>query len=117
MSDCFQIRKAVARESFPLAEGSELRRGDLRSGGWVEIVGALSQPCDERLSGSLARFRGREEDPRQASVSTQMRILEELREARLLEVHDVFAASRRRADEDHPAKHRRPILRDLLRDH
>ena len=32
-------------------------------------------------------------------------------------MHDVFAASRRGADEDHPAKHRRPILRDLLGDH
>jgi len=32
-------------------------------------------------------------------------------------VHDVFATSRRGADEDHPAKHRRPILRDLLSDH
>ena len=32
-------------------------------------------------------------------------------------MHDVFAASRRSADEDHPAKHRRPILRNLLSDH
>ena len=39
------------------------------------------------------------------------------RKGRLLEVHDVFAASRRGADEDHPAKHRWPILRDLLSDH
>ena len=40
----------------------------------------------------------------QDSVSLQLRILEELREAGLLEVHDVFAAARSRADENHPAK-------------
>src|SRR5258705_390043 len=50
-------------------------------------------------------------------VATILWILDMLREARLLEVHDVLAAARSRAHEDHTTKDRRPVLGHLLGDH
>ena len=50
-------------------------------------------------------------------IAPILRILEVLGETRFLEVHDVLAAARRRADEDHAMKDRRTVLRDLLGDH
>ena len=53
----------------------------------------------------------------QDGIAAIPRILEVLCEARFLEVHDVLSAARSRADEDHPPKDRRTVLRDLLGDH
>jgi hypothetical protein len=50
-------------------------------------------------------------------IAPILRILEVLGETRLLEVHDVLAAARRRADEDHAMNDRRTVLRRLLGDH
>ena len=80
-----------------------MRGGDLGSGHGFEIVGALRQACDERLSSSLARLCGREEELLQSCVSTQVWILEDLRDARLLQEHDVMAAARGGSNENHPA--------------
>src|SRR5438093_199438 len=58
-----------------------------------------------------------EEDLLQDGIATILRILDVLREARFLEMHDVLAAARSRAHEDHTMNDRRSVLGHLLRDH
>src|SRR5207247_8017082 len=72
---------------------------------------------DECPASGLARGRRREEDLLEDGIAPILRILEVLGETRLLEVHDVLAAARRRADEDHAMNDRRTVLRRLLGDH
>src|SRR5690242_3860585 len=95
-----QVGEALASEALPLAEGGYLRLGHVRPGGRVAVVLSLHQSRDERLPSRLARGRRREEDFLEDGVAAIPRILEVLCEARFLEVHDVLAAARSRADED-----------------
>jgi hypothetical protein len=78
---------------------------------------SLGEPPSESLSGSLAGRRRREEDLLQDVVPAVRRVLDALRQAWFLQVHDVLAASRRGSDEDHPAEDRRPVLHHLKRNH
>jgi hypothetical protein len=68
-------------------------------------------------AGVLVRLRRREEQLLKNPVTLKLRIGKMLGEAGLLKMHDVFAAPRCRADENHPAEERRSIERHLLRHH
>src|SRR5258708_4171440 len=98
MTDALQVGKALARIALPLAKRGQLCAGNVRPGGRLAPFLALHQSRDERRGGGLARGRRREEDLLQDGKPAILRILEVLREARLLEVHDVLAAPRSRAD-------------------
>jgi len=101
----------------PVPEGRQLR---LSNGGprhRLPILFAEDEPFDERRTRRLARFRRCKENLLQDRVSLKLGISEMFGEARLIEVHDVLAASRRRAHEDYSAKDRGTIQRHLLRDH
>src|SRR5262249_47313824 len=113
----FQVDEALAGVALPLAKSGYLRLGNVRPGGRVAVVLSLHQSRDERLASSLARGRRCEEDLLEHGIAAIPRILERLYEARFLEVHDVLAATRSRADEDHPTNDRRTVLRYLLGDH
>jgi hypothetical protein len=63
------------------------------------------------------RGRARKEDLLQDGKPAILRILEVLREAWLLEMHNVLTAARSRADEDHTTNDRRAVLGHLLGDH
>src|SRR6267154_2041398 len=117
MTNALQVGKTLARVALPLAKCGQLRAGNVRPGGRLAVFFALHQSRDERLAVSLARGRGREEDLLQDGKPTILRILEVLREAWLLEVHDVLAAARSRAHQDHTTNDRRPVLGHLLGDH
>src|SRR5262245_9465750 len=112
-----QVRKAPPREFLPVAKGSHLCLSDRRSREGLPIANALHQPCDEICTGFLARFRRRKEDLLQDRESLELRIAEIFCEARFIEVHDVFTASGCRANENHPAKNRGAVERNLLRNH
>src|SRR6267378_1058090 len=117
MTNALQVGKALARIALPLAKRGQLCAGNVRPGGRLAVVLSLHQSRDERRAGGLARRRRREEDLLQDGKPAILRILEVLREARLLEMHDVLAAARSRANEDHTTKDRRPVLGHLLGDH
>src|SRR6266576_1584095 len=117
MTNALQVGKALARQPLPLAKRGQLCACNVRPGGRLAVFSSLHQSRDERLAGGLARRRRREEDLLQDGKPAMLRILEVLREARLLEVHDGLAAARSRADEDHTTKDRRPVLGHLLGDH
>src|SRR6266699_27805 len=117
MTNAPQVSKALARVALPLAKRGQLCAGNVRPGGRLAVFRSLHQSRDERLAGGLARGRGREEDLLQDGKPAILRILEVLREARLLEMHDVLTAARSGAHEDHTTKDRRPVLGHLLGDH
>src|SRR5712671_4618879 len=117
MTNALQVGEALSREALPLAKRGQLCAADVRPGGRLAILLSLHQSRGERRAGSLARCRRCEEDLLQYVIATILRILKVLREARLLEVHDVLATARGRADEDHATKDRRPVLGHLLGDH
>src|SRR5258708_4287727 len=100
MTNALQVGEALAREPLPLAKRGKLCGANVRSGGRLAVVLALQQSCDKRRTGGLARDRRREEDLLQHGIAAILRILDVLREARLLEMHDVLAAARSCADED-----------------
>src|SRR5439155_7154081 len=91
--------------------------GHVWPGGRVVVVLSLHQSRDEGLARRLARARRREEDFLEHGIAGVPRILEVFGEARFFEVHDVLAAARSRADEDHPTNDRRTVLRHVLGDH
>src|SRR6267378_6657402 len=117
MTNALQVGKALARVALPLAKRGQLCAGNVRPGGRLAVVLSLHQSRDERLASGLARGRRREEDFLQDGQPAILWILEVLREAWLLEMHDVLTAARSRANEDHPTKDRRPVLGHLLGDH
>jgi len=117
MRDVLEVGKALTGELLPVSKGRYLRLSDRRSRHRLPIRLALAQAFDEGGTGRLARLRRRKEDFLQHRVALKLGIAEILREARFIEVHDVFAAAGRGADEDHSSKDGRPVQRDLLRDH
>src|SRR6266550_4950144 len=117
MTNALQVGKALARQPLPLAKRGQLCACNVRPGGRLAVFSSLHQSRDERLAGGLARRRRREEDLLQDGKPTILRILEVLREAWLLEVHDVLAAARSRAHQDHTTNDRSPVLDHLLGDH
>src|SRR6266550_1636691 len=117
MTNALQVGKALARVALPLAKRCQLCAGNVRPGGRLAVFLSLHQSRDERLAGSLARGRGREEDLLQDGKPAILRILEVRREAGLVEMHDVHAAARSRTDEDHTTNDRRSVLGHLLGDH
>src|SRR5258708_31715035 len=100
MTNALQVGKALTRVALPLAKRGQLCAGNVRPGGRLAVFLSLHQSRDERLASGLARGRRREEDLLQDRIATILRILKVLREALLLEVHDVLAASRPRANEE-----------------
>src|SRR5258705_13922210 len=116
MTNALQVGEALSREALPLSKRRQLCAANVRSRGRLAILLSLHQSRDERLAGGLARCRWREEDLLQDLVATILRILEVLRQARLLEMHYVLAAARSGADEDHATKDRRSVLGHLLGD-
>src|SRR2546428_11238237 len=117
MTNALQVGKALARVPLPLSKRGQLCAGNVRPGGRLAVVLSLHQSRDERFASGLARGRRREEDLLQDGKPAILRILEVLRQARLLEMHDVLAAARSRADEDQTTNDRRPVLGHLLGDH
>src|SRR5438093_4294764 len=113
MTNALQVGKTLARVALPLAKRGQLCAGNVRPGGWLAVVLALHQSRDERLAGGLARRRRREEDLAQDGKRAILRILDVLREAWLLEMHDVLTAARSRAHEDQTTKDRRSVLGHL----
>src|SRR5438552_7045573 len=113
----FKSGKALAGVALPIAKCGQLCAGNVRPGGRLAVFFSLHQSRDERLAGGLARRRRREEDLLQDGEPAILRILEVLREARLLQMHDILTAARSRANEDHTTKDRRPVLGHLLGDH
>src|SRR5712675_2296427 len=98
MTNALQVSEALAREPLPLAKRGQLCAGNIRPGGWFAVFLPQHQSRDERLAGGLARRRRREEDLSQDRVAAILWILDVLREAWLLEMHDVLTAARSGAD-------------------
>ena len=117
MPDGPEFGESLALEPFPLAECRYLSARDLRTRDWIEVVFALRDPSDECLTRGLTRGRRCEEDLFQDIVPSVRWILDALRQARFLEMHNVFAASRRRSYQDYPPKDRRSVLHHLQCDH
>src|SRR6266850_6075251 len=117
MTNALQVGKALAHQPLPLAKRGQLCAGNVRPGGRLAVFRSLHQSPDERLAGGLAGGRGCKEDLLQDGKPAILRILEVLREARLLEMHDVLTAARSRANEDHTTKDGRSVLGHLLGDH
>ena len=101
--DALQVGKGGTAGLLPLTKRSHLRRGNVGPGWCVEVLRASCKPLDERRAGRLARCGRSKEDPLQHRVSLQRWVTKVLCQTRLLEVHNVFAASWRRSHEDHPA--------------
>src|SRR5712671_5390364 len=99
MTNSLQVGEALSREALPLAERGQLCAANVRPGGRLAVVLSPHQSRGERRAGSLARCRRCEEDLLQYVIATILWILKVLRQARLLEVHDVLAAARSCADE------------------
>ena len=111
-----QVREALAGEALPLAERGNLRLATFGpEGGSRSSFRCISLAMNASPAAWLVRVGVKKIFSRRRSRVP--RILEVLGEARFFEVHDVLAAARRRTDEDHPTKDRRPVLRDLLGDH
>src|SRR5262245_45274446 len=104
MLNVAEVCKALPGKFLPVAEGSQLRLSHRRSRDRLVIAFALAQPFDEICASLLARFRRCKEDPLQDGESLKLGIAEISREAWFIEVHDVFATSGCRANENHPAK-------------
>src|SRR6267154_1766244 len=117
MTNSLQIGEALARETLPLAKRRQLCGANVRPRGRLAVVLSLHQSCDECRASSLARCRWSEEDLLQNCIALILRILDVFRQARLLEMHDVLAAARSRADEDHVTNDRRSVLGHLLGEH
>src|SRR5438874_826165 len=117
MTHALQIGEALPREALPLSKRGQLCAANVRPGGRLAIPLSLHQSRDERLPSGLTRGRRCEEDLFQNIVPTVRGVLDPHCEARFLEMHDVLAAARSRADEDHTTKDRRSVLSHLLGDH
>src|ERR1700674_1553410 len=117
MTNALQVGEALAGETFPLAKRRDLCGTNIRSRRRLAVVLSLHQSRDERRASRLTRCCRREEDLLENCIALILWILDVLRQARLLEMHDVLAAARSRADKDHATKDRRPVLRHLLGDH
>src|SRR5260221_11390460 len=92
MTNALQVGKALARVALPLAKRGQLCAGNVRPGGRLAIFLALHQSRDERRASGLARARRREEDLLQNGKPAILRILESLRQGRMLWGHDALAA-------------------------
>jgi len=117
MQDALEVREALTGKLLPVSKGCHLGLGDRRPRHRLTIIDALAEPLDEGRTCLMARFGRRKEDLLQDCVSFKVGIAEILREVGLIEVHDVFSTSGRRADEDHAPKNGGAILCHLLRNH
>ena len=115
--DVPQVREALGAEAVPLAERRHLGLRYFRSGNRFAILLALHEPFDEGGACSLAGLCWCEENLLQHLVAFERRVGEVLCKHGLFQMHDVFAATRRGADEDHAPEDRGAVLHHLLRDH
>src|SRR5262245_42104212 len=104
MGNVAEVREALPRKFLPIAKGSELCLSDRRSRDRLAIAFTLAQPFDEISTGLLTRFCWCKENLLKDCESLEFGIAEIFCETWLIEVHDVFATSGCRADEDHPTK-------------
>ena len=117
LRDALQIRKTIATELLPLAKGRHLRAGHDWTGRWIAVFSPQCDSANECFAGGLTHIGEREEDLLQDRIALQVRVIELGGQSRFVQVHDVLATARRRANEDHPSKDRRPIQHHLLCDH
>src|SRR5262245_2239753 len=117
LMNVFEMTEARTDRLFPLAERRHLCGRDLRGRGCIEVHLSLCKPFDERPAGSLTGGGRCKEDLLQHAVSRESRITKMPGQTWFVEVHDVIAATRRGADENHPVHERGSFLRDLLRHH
>ena len=117
LADCRQVGEAPARRLFPISKRRHLSLRHSGSGHGFPVVFPLQQPIDEGFASRLARFSRSEKDLLQHSIAFEARVLERLRQARFLQVHDVFTSSRSCSDKDQFPKNRRTVQSHLLSDH
>src|SRR5580704_13024174 len=99
--DAAQIRESLPVWLLPITVRCHLRLRDFRAGWLVAIILAPREPFDELAAGGLTRIRLIEEYFLKHLIAVQRRVVEPLREVRLVEMHDVLAAARCRPDENH----------------
>src|SRR6188768_3213198 len=112
-----QLSEALALELLPVTKGGHLGCRHLGSRSSIEILLALCQPFNECLTRRLARCGRCKEELLQDGVPLELWVLEVPRQARLLEMHDVFAPTRSGAYENHPPNDRGTIQCHLQGDH
>src|SRR3984885_8277503 len=109
MIDLLEGCEPLSRYRLPITKSRDLRLRDRGSGDRIAILRALHKAFDKGIRCGLARFGGRKKNLAQDCVATKLRIVEMDLQARLFEMHDVFAAPGRRPHQDHSAKDRGSI--------
>src|SRR5215510_4142553 len=99
-----QVGEAFACELLLIPKRHRLSWRNLRSGDGFSVLAALQQPIDEGFSRCLARCSWSEKDLLQDGVTFKAPIMQKLRQAKFLQVHDVLASSRSCSDKDHSSE-------------